>query len=167
MTDLADQRPQQALDGLRTAQQTHRREPLIACFIGHAYLQLKLPADAERAFERALQADEDCAEAHFGLALSALQRHDWEAAADAALGIVALNHHHPRAHFLLGTALARMGRPRRAIQAFETALAQRPDDAAAHGWLAAIHDQVTQDAGRAAHHRSMAQTARRWAGALA
>ena len=54
-------------------------------------------------------------------------------------------------------ALARLGRAGRAIQAFETCLALRPQTAAAHHWLAAIHEQATGDLAKAAEHRRRAE----------
>jgi TolA-binding protein len=78
---------------------------------------------------------------------------------------VAVSHFHPEAHFVLGVALTRMGYARRAVVAFENAVAQRPSYTSAHDWLARIHKQVTGDAARATHHRTLAETGRQFQGA--
>lgn len=157
MISLAENRPERALEQLRGAKQTPRREPFIICGIGRAYLQLKNYSEAEAAFRRALAIDEDCAAAYFGLALGSLRQQRWEDAADAALHALAINHHHPDAHFLLGVALTQIQRPQRAIQAFETAVSMRPNFTSAHRWLMQLHQQVTRDYPRAEHHRLAAE----------
>jgi uncharacterized protein HemY len=52
-------------------------------------------------------------------------------------------------------ALVRLGQIDRAIQAFETSLAQRPT-ALSHEWLAMIHERVTRDTTKATTHRRLA-----------
>jgi tetratricopeptide (TPR) repeat protein len=141
MVLIAEDKPQEALDRLQVAQQTHRREPRIFCFIGRAYLRLGRHAEAEEAFGRALAIDEDHVASHLGRALGFAQQHRWDDAADAALTAVGLDHHQCDAHYLLGVALVHMDRPSRAIQAFETALSLRPGWAPARTWLATLRDR--------------------------
>jgi uncharacterized protein HemY len=63
----------------------------------------------------------------------------------------------PDAHFILGVSLAKTGRIARAIQAFESCLALRPEMHEAHRWLAAIHGQVTRDFIKSSRHQKMAK----------
>jgi predicted AlkP superfamily phosphohydrolase/phosphomutase/Tfp pilus assembly protein PilF len=166
MTSLAGGRSAEALDRLIAAEQTHRREPQVLCFLGHAYCQLNRHVEAKAAFDRCLAIDEDCAPAHFGIALSYAQQQRWTESADWALRAVGINHFQPESHFLLGVCLARLGDPGRAVIAFENVIAQRPTHAAAHEWLARIHQHATGDASRAAHHHTLAQTGRQFQGAM-
>ena len=87
----------------------------------------------------------NAAEAHEGLARCHLRRHRWEDAADSALSAVGIDHHRPDAHYVLGVALARIGRRDDAERAFATAANLRP------GWPAALDAIATlRD-----HHRRM------------
>src|SRR5206468_6501539 len=101
--------------------------------------------------------DDNCVRGHYGLALTHLNQDCPAAAADEALTAVGLHYHFPHGHYALGVALARLGRVGRAIQAFETCLALRPQTTAAHHWLAASHEQATGDLGTPAEHRRRAE----------
>jgi tetratricopeptide (TPR) repeat protein len=165
MVDLARHRPQEALERLTGAQQTHRRDPQILCFLGQAFLQLNRNSDAQAAFGRALEIDSEFSGAHLGLAQSFARERHWQQAADAALRAVAVDHHQPAAHFLLGVALARMQQAPRAIVAFQTVLAQEPGSDRARRWLAKVDHQVRGDALRAALGRRCIANATRAAAA--
>jgi tetratricopeptide (TPR) repeat protein len=69
------------------------------------------------------------------------------------LEAVGLEHFLPAGHYLLGIALARLGRYERAIQAFELALSMQPGLAGAHRWLAALYGRPGGDPGKAVQHR--------------
>jgi tetratricopeptide (TPR) repeat protein len=150
---FAENKIDAALACLLRAEQAVRRLPDLHCQIGRVYLRMKRWGDAERAFRRALEIDENCVRGHFGLALTHLNQDCPAAAANEALTAVGLHYHFPCGHFALGVALARLSRVGRAIQAFETCLALRPQMAAAHQWLAAIHEQATGEHAKAAEHR--------------
>jgi tetratricopeptide (TPR) repeat protein len=109
-----------------------RRLPDLHCQIGRVYLRMRRWDDAGRAFRQALAIDENCVRGHFGMALAYLNQDHPAAAAEEALTAVGLHYHFPHAHYALGVALARLGKPERAIQAFETCLALRPQTTAAH-----------------------------------
>jgi hypothetical protein len=116
-------------------------EPLLPALhvrIGAVYIAMKRWPDAERAFERALSIDGDCADAHDGLASALLGQSRLEEAAEAALRAVGLEHHFPEAHFRLGVALARLGCAQRALQAFDTCLSMRPEMEPAARWRARL-----------------------------
>jgi hypothetical protein len=109
-------------------------------------------ADAERAFERALEIDPHNAYARQGLALALLRQRRFDEAAGAAILAVGLQHHLPLAHFYLGCALVRLRLPDRAIQAFEMAASQRAPIFLAHRWLARLYKARPGDEERAAYH---------------
>lgn len=155
MIGLAERQPEQVIERLLNARRTRRREPVIFYLIGRAFLQLRRFAEAEQAFGDALSLDKDCIGAHFGRALGFLQQARWGEAADAALSVVGLNHHHGEGHYVLGVALARMQRPKRAIQAFEMALSVRPRLTAARRWLDTLH--AKNDPLRGTHRRALAE----------
>jgi tetratricopeptide (TPR) repeat protein len=154
---FAENKINEALVGLLRAEQAARRLPDLHCQIGQVYLRMQRWDDAGRAFRKALEIDDNCVRGHFGLALTHLNQGCPAEAADEALTAVGLHHHFPHGHYTLGVALARLGRAGRAIQAFQTCLALRPQTAAAHAWLAAIHEQATKDHGKAAEHRRRAE----------
>src|SRR5439155_20050002 len=138
------------------AEQAAGPQAELRCQIGFTYLLMRRWGDAERAFRDTLAADGANARSFYGLALACLRQDRPEEAATAALDAVALRHNFPDAHFILGVALARLGRTARAVQALETSLRLRPALGAAHTWLAAVHEQATGDWSRAADHRRRA-----------
>ncbi|MCY3013704.1 MAG: tetratricopeptide repeat protein, partial [Planctomycetota bacterium] len=85
--------------------------------------------------------------------------------ADEALNAIGRRYFWPEAHAQLGMALVRLGQTERAIQAFETSLAQRPT-VLAHQWLALIHERATHDEAQATAHRRSALALRGGAPAL-
>jgi predicted AlkP superfamily phosphohydrolase/phosphomutase/tetratricopeptide (TPR) repeat protein len=144
-----------ALACLLKSEQADPRLPDLHLRIGETYLRQKRTAEAERAFQRALEIDGDSPEAHLGLAMAYLRQRRNEEAAEQALLAVGLQHFLPTGHFYLGVALARLGHRDRAILAFETALSMLPGLMAAHRWLATLHVQPGGDPGKAARHREI------------
>lgn len=124
--------------------------------IGQTYGRLNRWDDAERSFRSVLDSDADSAPAWAGLARCLLEKQEFEAAADAALEAIGLKFDLPGTHYVLGAALARLGRVDRAIQAFESCLKLSPQVAGAHQWLAAIHEQATGNLESAEFHRALA-----------
>jgi tetratricopeptide (TPR) repeat protein len=137
---LAEGKASEALVRLEAARQTRLREPQVFCFIGRGYLLLERWTEAEDAFGQALRIDEDCVGAHYGLAIAFARRRRWGEAADAALTAVGLDHHLSDAHYVLGLALVHMRQPARALRAFETVLAQRPDSVPARTWVQTLRE---------------------------
>ena len=152
---IAEGRPEEAVLDLAEAEAIAPGSPELPAQIGAAYLRMGRLDDAERSFERALALDDSHAASLAGLACVHLRRGRPRLAADAALTAVGLGHHFPAGHFLLGVALARMGRLDRAVQALETCAAMDPSHRDAHRWLAAIHER-SGDAARAARHHRLA-----------
>jgi tetratricopeptide (TPR) repeat protein/arylsulfatase A-like enzyme len=128
---IADEKPEDALAHLEQAARAAPPETHVPCSIGEVYLRMGRFEDAGRAFERALEVDDDCARAHHGLAVAALGRGLAAEAAAAALRAVGLRHHLPQAHYHLALALARLGDTPRAVQALDVCLRLRPDHARA------------------------------------
>jgi tetratricopeptide (TPR) repeat protein len=146
---------QEALACLLRAEQADPGLPNLHLRIGETYLRQLQVAEAERAFQKALEIDGDNAEAHLGLAMVRLRQRNYAEAAEQALLAVSLQHFLPLGHFYLGVALARMGQRARAILAFETCLAMLPGLIAAHRWLAAMHSQPGGDLEKAIRHRAL------------
>jgi tetratricopeptide (TPR) repeat protein len=153
----AEEQPAAALTHYLSAEQLDPRLPLLYSAMGQAYFQLQRWTEAERTFRRALELDRDSAAAHLGLAHVYLVQNRFREARAAAQSATVLNHHLADAHFVRGIALARLDQPGPALQAFETCLRIDPRSAAAHRWLAVLHEQATGDQARAAEHRRRAE----------
>jgi tetratricopeptide (TPR) repeat protein len=128
--------------------------------LGEAYGRLKLWLEAEKSYERSLEIDPENAEAHFGLARIFLARRKNRAAAEVALAALALRYHNPQGHFLLGTALHRLGRLSEAVSALKMAIAQHPLFPDAHQRLARIYERHLKDKRSAEQYRELARQSR-------
>ena len=157
---FAEGREEEALDHLKRAEKCDARQPGLYIKLGDVYLKAKRWEEAEASFRRAIQIDEDSAPAYTGLCCSLLGRRQNMMGAGAALKSVGLTYHNPRAHFLLGVALHRMGRLPRAVEALNVAVAQNPNYVAAHRRLAHIYAKRLKDPDSAAAHRRLADEAR-------
>jgi predicted AlkP superfamily phosphohydrolase/phosphomutase/tetratricopeptide (TPR) repeat protein len=146
---------ERALESLLRAEQADPRLPHLHLRIGETYLRQRKNAEAERAFEKALDIDGDSAEAHLGLAVVRLRQRRHEEAAEQALLAVGLQHFLPLGHFYLGVALARLGHRVRARLAFETSLTMLPGLIAAHRWLAALYNYPDGDKEKSIQHRAV------------
>jgi Flp pilus assembly protein TadD len=132
---IAEGRPSEALEHLRLTEESDRHEPVTLCLVGAAWARLGDYAAAQEAYARAVEADADHVDAHFGLALVHAKRRQWEATAASARAVVTRDHHRPVAHYLLGVALFHLDRTDEARAAFETVLAIAPGCAPARQWL--------------------------------
>ncbi len=150
-----------ALEHLLEAEKASPRRPGLHIQIGLAYLQLRRPADAERAFSKAMEIDPENPHAHLGLAQSHLLRRRAKRAAESAVAAVNLQYHYPMAHFVLGQALAAMRRYPEAVEAFEVAVTLNPNFVRAHQRLAQIYARRLDLADKAAEHRELARAIRR------
>jgi predicted AlkP superfamily phosphohydrolase/phosphomutase/tetratricopeptide (TPR) repeat protein len=123
--------------------------------LGRLCLQQRHWRDAESRFRAALAFEPDSPTVLAALS-SALARQDQnEAAVEAALAAVGLQHHFPAAHFQLGAVLAKIGFIDRAIQAFEVGLAMQPGHPLAHRYLGRLYRRIGKPT-RAAEHESAA-----------
>ncbi|HTW65244.1 MAG TPA: alkaline phosphatase family protein [Bryobacteraceae bacterium] len=153
----AEQRYPEALAVLEPLAQTDLVRPGTLLQIADLYLRLHRWRDARQAYEKALAIDPDNAQAYLGLCQIALRRKEFSAAADSALAAIERTYHDPRAHFLLGHALARMKEFERAAEAFRAAIAMNPNFPEAHVRLAAILEERFDDAEGARTHRRLAR----------
>jgi tetratricopeptide (TPR) repeat protein len=109
--------------------------------------------DAERAFRKELELDADSALAHTGLGRVTLQNGEYAGAVEELLVAISLWQSQPNAHFLLGTALAKLGRYQDAIRAFERSLDLAPDRKEIHARLAELYDQIEAPSHAPTRHR--------------
>ena len=109
-------------------------------------------AEAEEAFRRALELDDDNAEAHDGLGLALRRQGRYEDAVYEHMRSAALQHGRMQTHVNLGIALTRAGQVDWAVRAFEQAVQLAPDAPFPHRCLARIYHGPKQDRDRARHH---------------
>lgn len=148
---------QGALDCFLRAESAFPLMPGLHTALGGTYLKIGRTPDAKRAFQRALEIDPESSVALLGLAQCSLRLGDYEKAAECALAAVGLHHFLPAGHFVLGTALARMGHFERAILALEMAVSLAPGMLNAHRMLLAIHKRAGGDKHQAAKERDIVQ----------
>ncbi|MHB0961249.1 MAG: alkaline phosphatase family protein [Pirellulaceae bacterium] len=144
---------QSALELFQQVGQQQQRMPRLHIRLGRTYLRLRRFTDAEAAFRKALEVDEDAALAWQGLSTVYRRLGKNQETADAALTAVGLIHRLPEAHFNLGVALARSGDTARAIVALETALKFRPAMVQAHRWLSLMYATDPVQSHKATFHR--------------
>jgi tetratricopeptide (TPR) repeat protein len=123
--------------------------------VAWAHLRAKRLDEASRLFHAVRDLEPDSPLASIGLAIVHAEQGNPAESADEALNAIGRRYFWPEAHTQLGMALVRLGQIDRAIQAFETSLAQRPT-ALSHEWLAMIHERVTRDTTKATTHRRLA-----------
>ncbi len=118
--------------------------------------------EATDTFRHVLEIDPVNPGAQLGLCRCYLaQRGQQQQALDAATACLGLAYHNPRAHFLCGVALQRLGRIKEAQQAYETALAQNPVLPAAHRRLARLYRIFLGDPDKANEHVALAREAKK------
>ncbi len=154
---LAEERPEEALECLRRAEQADPCRPGLHQRIGSAYLQMKRWRRAEDAYRKALSIDPDSARAYHGLAVAYLRQGQPWKAAEAALTAVGLVYHQPAAHYHLGEALFRLGHYQRAAEAYQVAVSQAPGMRRAHERLARLYEEHLGQPQRAEEHRRFAE----------
>ena len=118
------------------------QDPWLLCRIGRAYLRLRRWPEAEEAFRKALELDEDNVESYYGLSVALPRQGRLEEGVQCGLKAISLFHDFPLAHFQLGAVLSRLGWYERALQAFEICLAMRPDFALAHRYVSQIANRI-------------------------
>jgi Flp pilus assembly protein TadD len=154
---MAARRAASALEHLREAERVSPDLPELHVLIGQAYLRLREWEEAERAFGKALELDGDNDRAWHGLAAAALGRGQFERAAELALRAVGLRGSYAEAHYHLGVALSRLGRPEDAAVAFRRSVALQPNLLAAYRRLLDLYDGPLADAKQAREVRLLAE----------
>jgi tetratricopeptide (TPR) repeat protein len=94
---------------------------------GEAYLKLKQWDQSEKCFKDARRIDPENPGPHVGLCKCFLGCRRNNEAAEEALTAIGLAYFNPTAHFLLGVALHRIGRPLDAVKALKVAVLQNPN----------------------------------------
>ncbi len=125
------------------------RLPRLSVALGQTYLRCGLLPEAEKAFRRALERDEDDAQAHDGLGVVLRRQKRYEDAIYEHMRAAALEHQHAQTHINLGIALAKHGQADWAIRAFETAAWLAPDHPFPQRCLARMYFSVKKDRERA------------------
>jgi tetratricopeptide (TPR) repeat protein len=106
--------------------------------LGKAYLEQKAPAEAERAFRKALLCRPDLVDASFSLGVALLEQGQTVEAGQCFRRTVELRPEYVRAHCYLGHCLEEQGKRADAIGAYRTALRYKPYFAHAHMKLAEL-----------------------------
>ena len=138
-----------ALELFRQAQSGGNPPAALHAFIGSVYLAKKMWKDAEPAFQAALDADPELADAHIGMSAVRLYQKRNHDAADFALRAAAIRYDHPLAHYQLGLALARLRQYARAATALEAAVKLAPAMTRARRLLSQVRGRVRSSA---SHH---------------
>ncbi|HUU08967.1 MAG TPA: alkaline phosphatase family protein [Phycisphaerae bacterium] len=156
---LAENDPEAALGHLENAGRLNPRAPAVHIKKGDVFLKKRQWDRAEASFREALAIDPTSPAAHVGLCSSLLYRRRNHDAAEAALTAIGLQFFNPAGHYLLGTALHRMGLIARAVEALRICVAQNPNYAPAHQRLAYICGRRLGDREAARQHRRLARQA--------
>ncbi len=154
---IAEDKPEQALIELFDCEQLDPQQPGIHCEIGEVYASMERWDEARRAYAKELKRDPDSALSHTGLGRIALVNGDYELAVEELLIAISLWQSQHQAHFLLGSALVKLGRTDDAIRAFERTLSLNPRRLDAHRNLAEIYDAMDDRQEAAARHRALAE----------
>ncbi len=124
---LHENKPELALEKLKTIEKINFRKPKYHIELGKIYNRLKRHKLAEESFQRAILIDNENPSAHQGLAVAYINQEKYEEAADNALTSIAFRYHSPFAHFYLGRALYELNRYKEAANAFEICLHMSPN----------------------------------------
>ncbi len=143
----------EALEQLAIVRETEPENPQLLRGLAEAYLALRRWTDAEEIARRMLALDPGDARAHLALARCQLHGGKPRDAAETALDAVGLQYGAPRAHFLLGVALARCGE----LEAAEAALNNCLQLAPSHRPAARHLTRVRRTLGRPGAEDALAQ----------
>lgn len=109
------------------------------CLLGFVYAWMKRDDDAQRVLQQVLAIDPHLARAHHGLGLVAINRGQYEDAAEHCLRSIELQHMNADAYYSLGVALTWLKDFERALQAFNVAVSMQPGMIDAHRYLMSIY----------------------------
>jgi predicted AlkP superfamily phosphohydrolase/phosphomutase/tetratricopeptide (TPR) repeat protein len=126
---------------LKRAEQLDPKQPDLYLKLAATYQKMRDWAEVERCCRKALELDPDSAAAYLGLGRSLLVRRRFATAADEALNAVGLLYYNPQGHFLLGSALAGLGRYEDAVAALKVAVSQNPNFVPALRRLAMLYER--------------------------
>ena len=129
--------------------------------LGQAYLRRGLVTQAEATFRKALERDDENAEAHDGLGVALRRQGRFEDAVYEHTRSAALLHHRVQTHVNLGLSLLAVRQFDWAIRAFAVASEVAPKSPLPHRYLARLYRHVKQDEERARQHIAVALELRR------
>ncbi|VAW62979.1 type I phosphodiesterase/nucleotide pyrophosphatase [hydrothermal vent metagenome] len=149
----------EALDELTRAEeiQTHNIPALLQTRV-EIQMAMHQWAQAIKTCQQILELDPVNPGAQLSLARCYLsQRNKSQQALDAVTRCLGLTYHNPRAHYLCGVALHRLGRSHEARDAFETALTQNPVMPAVHRRLSLLYRLWLRNPSKASEHAALAE----------
>ena len=126
--------------------------PIFQSALGLIYLRRGLLPEAEDAFRRAIERDDDSVEAHDGLGIVLRKLGRYEDAIYEHMRAAALQHLRPQTHVNLGIALTNAQQFDWAIRAFSVAAEMSPTHPLPHRWLSMIYRRVKKDEVKAREH---------------
>lgn len=149
---LAQNRIDEALSFLEPLQNESFPLSYLHTILGQAYLRGRLFKNAEAAFRRALERDDDNAEAHDGLGIALRRQGRCEDAVYEHTRAATLHHHHAQTHINLGIALAMSQQFDWSISAFLVAAELAPENPLPHRWLVKLYRRIKKDDEKARQH---------------
>jgi tetratricopeptide (TPR) repeat protein len=158
--DVAERDYDAALGKLKQLDSSHGARRNALTLRGEILQRLKRWPESREAFEEALKIDRESPEPLLGLARTFLAEREYEQAAAHARASLGLLFFRPRAHYVLGMALYRLGRWQEAEQAFQVCVTQAPLFAAGYRMLGQICRFYKQDPHAAAAYQVRVSEAR-------
>ena len=149
---LALKKTDEARALLEPLHQEEGRLPYLMVALGQLALRRGDLEEAEASFRRALERDENNAEAHDSLGLVLRRMGRMQDPINEHMRAAALQHHHAQTHVNLGIAFANNGQSDWAVRAFEVAAQLEPTEPLPHRLLARIYFSVKKDRKRARYH---------------
>ena len=110
--------------------------------VAECFLKLKHYRQAIPEFEKLVAISAEFSDGYLGLARCYFELDDFSKASEFASRTIQLRYFHPKAHFLLGSCLFRLGNTEQAIRAFEVVIAQAPLFIGAYQRLALLHSEA-------------------------
>jgi protein O-mannosyl-transferase len=114
--------------------------------LGRAQYLQNQPGAAEQSLRRFLELDPTSVNGHFQLGMSLMAQQRYPEAVNTFQHTISLKRDFGPAFFNLGFALAKSGKPREAIPAFEEAIRQNPEKIDSYVLLADLHWQLGEPA---------------------
>jgi len=148
---------EEAIEKYKKAKKINSSNPGIFTALGEVYLKTKKFKDAEMNYKKALNINPENSVVHIGLANVYLGLRWNYDAVDEALKSIGLLFFNPMAHYTLGTALHRIGKIPRAIEALKLALVQSPNQLKACNRLVRIYENRMKDQDEADKYKKMSK----------
>jgi len=145
---LQDGEAQEALAFLHKAESGVGRSAELERVIGDAYMMLRRPFEAERAYRRAIEIDSDLLSGYQGLAAALLELGYASEAIEASRSAISLRHDDARSRYLLGLGLERLGTIEQSIESYETCVRLDPTFGDARKRLVTLRRRLSLDKSR-------------------